>query len=430
MLCGQPPHRRKPPPKAARRHPPHRKQPGRRSTCGPVRILAKAIRYKNGLEQFLAHLDVDVVTGFGELRFHVSRTDAHLQTGRHGTRGHDTDLVAFGIGDLVAVTRNTAIDHLEAYQLAGNALGLLFLHERTVDEILTLDELGDPSQTGLDGRRGIVDIVAVEAETLLQAERIACTQTDILKAVLLAGFPERLPKFVGILVGDVDLATARTGIPGRRKDGILDTGHLGLDERIINEILDRLLAHFLNDLHGERSLHGELADLVRCVVDLLARGEAERLALLYDMGIILHDVGRIDHEQIGLGVDAVNEQVVHDTAAAVGHRRVLYLAVGQGSHVVAGDALQEVERLGTLDPDFAHVAHIEYTGLLTHVDVFVIDTGKLDRHVVPREFGHLRAVRNVVLGKWCRFHCSYLVLYMKFNPFSVSGVSRPGADSA
>ena len=191
---------------------------------GPTRFrmqnapLYKRQFYHLGLEQFLAHLDVHVVADLGKLRLHISHADTYLKAGRHCTRRHDADFIPLGIGDIVAVARYTPVYHLEAYQLAGNPFSFLLLHERTVDEILALDELGYPSQTGFDRGRRIVYIVSVETETFLQTERVACPEADILETVLLAGFPECLPKLVGILIGDVYLAAARTGITRRGED--------------------------------------------------------------------------------------------------------------------------------------------------------------------------------------------------------------------
>ena len=240
------------------------------------------------------------------------------------------------------MARNAAVEHLESHELALHALGLQPLHAVAVDELLALGELGDPAQAGLDGRGRVVDVVAIEAETLLKTQRVARSEADVLQTVLLAGIPEGFPQLGAVLVGHVDLAAARPRVAGDRKDGVhARNGQLA--ERIVLHVLHRFGAHLLHDLHRQGALHGELADLVRRVVELLAVPglHAERLALLADMGPVLGDVGGIDHEQVGLGIDPVDQQVVHDTSAAVGHAGVLHLAIDELGHVVGRDALQQ-----------------------------------------------------------------------------------------
>ena len=312
---------------------------------------------------------------------------------------------AVGCGDLVAVARNAAVDHLESHQPAGHALGLLLLQQGAVDELLALGEFGDPAQSAFERRGGVVDVVAVEAEALLQTQRIARAQTDILESELFAGLPERFPEFVAVFVGRVNLAAARSGIARDRKDGVAACD-LHLFEGVVLHLLDRLVAHLLHDLHGQRSLHGELADFVRSVVKLLAVAHlhAEGLSLGADMLPVLVDIGGVDAEHVGFGVDAVNQDVVDDAPAAVGHAGVLHLAVEELRNVVGRDALQQIERPGTLDPDFAHVAHVEDPGAVAHGHVLVVDAREFDGHVVSREFGHLGARGDVVLGEYGGFH--------------------------
>lgn len=101
--------------------------------------------------------------------------------------------------------------------------------------------------------------------------------------------------------------------------------------------------------------------------------------------------------------------VVDDTPAAVGHAGILHLAVDEFRNVVGRDALQQGERFGTFDPDFAHVADVKDAGAVADSHVFVVDAREFDGHVVSREFGHLGARGNVVLGKCGNFHPSLFI---------------------
>ena len=223
-----------------------------------------------------------------------------------------------------------------------------------------------------------------------------------------------MPEFVAVFVGRVNLAAARSRIARDRKDGVAACD-LHLFEGVILHLLDRLVAHLLHDLHGQRSLHGELADFVRSVVKLLAVAclHAELPALFADVVPVLFDVGGIDAEHVGLGIDPVDEDVVHDTAPAVGHAGILHLAVIEFRHVVGRDALQQVEGLGSLDPDFAHVAHVEDAGAAADGHVLVVDARELDGHIVSREFGHFSPRGNVVLGECSGFHIRILRFYSR-----------------
>ena len=55
--------------------------------------------------------------------------------------------------------------------------------------------LDRPGEPGLDGARGLVDIVAVEAEAGFEAEAVAGAEADRLDADVFAGFEQRVPEF-------------------------------------------------------------------------------------------------------------------------------------------------------------------------------------------------------------------------------------------
>ena len=119
---------------------------------------------------------------------------------------------------------------------------------------------------------------------------------------------------------------------------------------------------------------------------------------------VLLDVGGVDTQHIFLGAETVDQNIVYDAAAAVGHGRILHLAVVKLRYVVRGDVLQQGRSLVSLDPYLAHVAYVEHAGLLAHGHVLVIYARELDGHVVTRKLGHLGAVCDVILGESCGFH--------------------------
>ena len=72
-----------------------------------------------------------------------------------------TDFFPFGIHDGISMTRNTFVHQLEGTELAGDALFLLPFQFGTVGKVLAIDKLGNPSESGFDGRSGVVQVVAI-----------------------------------------------------------------------------------------------------------------------------------------------------------------------------------------------------------------------------------------------------------------------------
>ena len=99
-------------------------------------LLAKRRFYDWAFQVAPPDFDTDFRPGFCEFRFHISHTDTLLQDRRHSSGRYHTDDIAFGIGNLIAVTRNTFVNQLEGTQLAGNAFFLLAFQFGTIGEIL------------------------------------------------------------------------------------------------------------------------------------------------------------------------------------------------------------------------------------------------------------------------------------------------------
>ena len=144
---------------------------------------------------------------------------------------------------------------------------------------------------------------------------------------------------------------------------------------------------------------------------------------------ILVDVGSIDHQQIGQLVNAIDQNIIDDTAFAIRQARVLHLAVEEFRHVVRGDTLQEGESLRALDPDLAHMAHVKDTHAVANGSVLVVNARKLDGHIVTRKLGHLGTCCDVILGERSDFHCVINVFYDYFSvvvAVSVAGEAAAG----
>ena len=59
-------------------------------------------------------------------------------------------MVTFSVADLIFVTCDAFACDFESYELACDAFSFLFLVVSAVDEVVAVDELGDPAETSLD----------------------------------------------------------------------------------------------------------------------------------------------------------------------------------------------------------------------------------------------------------------------------------------
>src|SRR6185437_15300978 len=110
------------------------------------------------------------------------------------------------------------------------------------------------------------------------------------------------------------------------------------------------------------------------------------------------------------------------------------LADGELRGVIAGNPLDQIERLTAANLDFAHVAHVEDSG--TVADGFVLgkNAAVFERHVPAAEIDHLCAHAPVHMvqscftetgGCRCR-HRMVLTVRKIERSMCVSGVSRKG----
>ena len=100
----------------------------------------------------------------------------------------------------------------------------------------------------------------------------------------------------------------------------------------------------------------------------------------------------------------IDDDVVHDAARLVREAAVLRLAHADGRGVVGGDFLHQFERFRTLDPNLAHVRHVENTHAVAYGQVLLNNSFILDRHIVAGKLVHLGAQGDVHVGKRCCFH--------------------------
>ena len=141
----------------------------------------------------------------------------------------------------------------------------LFLPDEcgTADEV-AFCELDQPAEVGLEGRRGVVDIVAVKRHPHLEAQGIAgakpargdTTRPD-----------QRLPERHRITIVEVELEAVLTGVSRTRYDR-RTAGDRSLDEVIVADAGEVGLGERLEQARRFRALQGKEGDVVALVVEL------------------------------------------------------------------------------------------------------------------------------------------------------------------
>lgn len=156
-------------------------------------------------------------TGFVQTVLDVSHRDVLLQSGRRTTGRNIADLLARLIDNLSAFTgRRTLHDKANAASRHTAALGLLLqlLQDNRVPvepALCAAVFANDPRQRCFDGSRGVVQVVAVETHTSLEAECVARTKAG--KAQLVFGVvEEELGDGFGSRRGDADFETVLSSV--------------------------------------------------------------------------------------------------------------------------------------------------------------------------------------------------------------------------
>ena len=150
-----------------------------------------------------------------------------------------------------------AVDHLEADDLAGRALGLLAAQHVAAEE-RRLVPADDPAQVAFEHGGGLVHVVAVEAHRRLEAQRVARAEAARDQPVVLAR-PARSAFHSARreLRRHEDLEAVLAGVAGAR-DGAADAGHLAVREPVVLDgpsrstaVSDWTIAARLRPLHGD-----------------------------------------------------------------------------------------------------------------------------------------------------------------------------------
>ena len=178
-----------------------------------------------------------------------------------------TDLLAIAVGHLVALARYAATLQLDADETVLGAVGLSILKDLATGEVLlAIDQLRRPAEPGGVGIGGVIDVVAIEAESHLQTEGVTSTEADRLDVKLLPCLEELIPEVLRILdVLDVELVTTGAGVAGIGYQHLLAV-ELSFVEAVVRDRVNVDVDELLDRLLGLGPLDSEDAHPLRAVL--------------------------------------------------------------------------------------------------------------------------------------------------------------------
>ena len=126
---------------------------------------------------------------------------------------------------------------------------------RPVDEIITRNKFGNPSQTGFNRRVVIINFMTVQTESGFQAQRIARPQSYRLYAKFFSCFKDSIPKFVRIFIIGVYFTSTGTSVARSRKNHFVYSGKRYLFKSIVLHIGHIIRSQFLHGTQRKGALN-------------------------------------------------------------------------------------------------------------------------------------------------------------------------------
>ena len=307
-------------------------------------------------------------------------------------RRHLADGLAVHIKYGVAVTGYGLVVQFDAHQFAAYALGLLFQQGFAANE-LRLVELHKHRQSGHDGRNVLTQLVAIERQPHLEAQRVATAEA----AGLHLGGYQLVPALADVVVRGIYFESVLTRVTGTRDDGL--AYHLAGVEHQIRALKPQ---HRLDDMLRLRPLNGYLS----VKVGLVLQFDVEALGLLLHPRPVLVDVGGVDDQEEIVLAQLVDQQVVHRSAVFVAHHAVENLPHRHVCDVVGEDMVHVALGLAAPYCHLAHVAHVEQSDVFTDGGMLGCNTCILikQRHVEASELDHHGPQRHVLVVQTGTFH--------------------------
>ncbi len=163
-----------------------------------------------------------------------------------------------------------------------------------------------PQQSRLNRRGGGVQVVAVQAQSGLQAQRVAGTQSDGLDLIKRQ---QRSGQCIRSICGDRNFEAVLSGITGAGNKAICP-GEIGPTTTHKNQ-LTNLRGQLCHHIGGSRSLQGQQCTVLQ-IVDL------ETGQSIFQIGEILLLTSGIHHQKEAILCPAGNHQIIENTALLIG----------------------------------------------------------------------------------------------------------------
>mmetsp|Transcript_22506 Transcript_22506/g.59138 ORF Transcript_22506/g.59138 Transcript_22506/m.59138 type:complete len:468 (-) Transcript_22506:27-1430(-) len=391
---------------AAERAPPSELSCARRASRA-LRAAVVALRHEGHLGdrdllRLLAHRHLQLGAHLVELGLDVAHADALLEARAERAASDDAHDRPVGAEDLGALARRRACVDDEAGALAARRLVLQFgQNPLGADKAggVGSPRLGDaPEQRALDGRGRVVQVVAVEAEAGLEAERVARAEADgphLLVRQHRVPQPDHLVLGAGAL-GNRNLEAVLAGVAAAADEAIdpTDRERLGGHESHLREVFRH---EALQHLRRLGALEREDAIVRQSLQRNVAASRDELVHVLLEVREVLLLVARVDHH-VEVVASVGDDAIVDDAAVLVRDHRERAHPLGQSLQVSAAHLLHEGDAVGAPQDDAEHVRHVEETGVRPAVQVRIDDARRiLHGHVPSTERHHLAAQRDMRL---------------------------------
>jgi hypothetical protein len=351
-----------------------------------------------GADLGLADLDEEIFAAEGCLGWDQSKGDVGFEEWSGGAGGDDADLFAFEVEDGITVAGDAAVDHFETYEFAGWTAGGLDFEEGLAADEVAFVELEEAVEVGFKDVDGVGYFVAVEAHSGFKTEGIARAEATGTDAELLTGNEEFVPDFCGcgFVCGEIELETVFAGVAGAGDEDVGDAGDCAKCEPVIFDCGEIDGGEFAEGLKGAWALESELGVVAGVVGDVDGRKAADLPA---NPGVVFVFGAGVDYEEIVIGAETMDEDIVDEGSLRSEQGGVLGLAVFETGSVVHGDVLNGGQRAGTAELNLAHVGDVKQTDGGADGEMLGEDacsgTGVLDRHIPAAEVDHFGVVGAV-----------------------------------
>lgn len=230
--------------------------------------------------------------------------------------------------------------------------------------------------------------MSVEGESGFDAEGVAGAESTGFDSGLVEGIPE----CGGVGCAADQLKTVFTGVAGSSGE-CGDSGDFdgsGAEKCESFEVFG-LLGEGIDDFSGFRALDGDHCGFAGLIGERDSGGEEG-----FDVNEIFLVVSGIHNHAVGVGGDAVDDDVVYNSAVCVGKHGVLALIVGESGDIVDGHMFEEFEDIFASESEARHVGDVKHSGSVADGLSFGDDRFVLDGEFESGEFDHSSVEAHVV----------------------------------